>query len=32
MNIVGFQTKLTYGAQIEIFKKIPGLEQAEFAN
>ena len=30
-NIVGFQTKLTYGAQIEIFKKIPGLEQAEFA-
>ena len=30
-NIVGFQTKLKYGAQTEIFKTIPGLEQAEFA-
>lgn len=30
-NIVGFQTKLKYGAQAEIFKKIPGLENAEFA-
>lgn len=30
-NIVGFQTKLKYGAQQEIFRKIPGLENAEFA-
>lgn len=30
-NIVGFQTKLKYGAQIEIFRTIPGLEKAEFA-
>ena len=30
-NIVGFQTKLKYGAQKEIFRMIPGLEQAEFA-
>lgn len=30
-NIVGFQTKLKYGAQSEIFKTIPGLENAEFA-
>ena len=30
-NIVGFQTKLKYGAQKEIFCKIPGLENAEFA-
>lgn len=30
-NMVGFQTKLKYGAQIEIFKTIPGLETAEFA-
>ena len=30
-NMVGFQTKLKYGAQIEIFRQIPGLEQAEFA-
>ena len=30
-NIVGFQTKLKYGAQAEIFRMIPGLEQAEFA-
>jgi len=30
-NIVGFQTKLKYGAQQEIFRKIPGLEKAEFA-
>jgi methylenetetrahydrofolate--tRNA-(uracil-5-)-methyltransferase len=30
-NIVGFQTKLKYGAQAEIFKAIPGLENAEFA-
>lgn len=30
-NIVGFQTKLKYGAQQEIFRKIPGLENVEFA-
>ncbi len=30
-NMVGFQTKLKYGAQKEIFKTIPGLENAEFA-
>ncbi|MGM0560647.1 MAG: methylenetetrahydrofolate--tRNA-(uracil(54)-C(5))-methyltransferase (FADH(2)-oxidizing) TrmFO [Pseudomonadota bacterium] len=30
-NIVGFQTKLKYGAQAEIFRMIPGLENAEFA-
>ena len=30
MNMVGFQTKLSYPAQKEIFKTIPGLENAEF--
>lgn len=30
-NIVGFQTKLKYGAQEEIFRMIPGLENARFA-
>ncbi|RZV30975.1 MAG: methylenetetrahydrofolate--tRNA-(uracil(54)-C(5))-methyltransferase (FADH(2)-oxidizing) TrmFO [Sphingomonadaceae bacterium] len=30
-NMVGFQTKLKYGAQIELFRTIPGLENAEFA-
>ena len=30
-NMVGFQTKLTYGEQKRIFRMIPGLEQAEFA-
>jgi methylenetetrahydrofolate--tRNA-(uracil-5-)-methyltransferase len=30
-NIVGFQTKLKYKAQKEIFTKIPGLENVEFA-
>jgi methylenetetrahydrofolate--tRNA-(uracil-5-)-methyltransferase len=29
-NLVGFQTKLTYGEQQRIFRTIPGLEQAEF--
>ncbi|MFH1803587.1 MAG: methylenetetrahydrofolate--tRNA-(uracil(54)-C(5))-methyltransferase (FADH(2)-oxidizing) TrmFO [Pseudomonadota bacterium] len=29
-NIVGFQTKLKYGAQADIFRMIPGLENAEF--
>ncbi|MBQ8557610.1 MAG: methylenetetrahydrofolate--tRNA-(uracil(54)-C(5))-methyltransferase (FADH(2)-oxidizing) TrmFO [Alphaproteobacteria bacterium] len=31
MNLVGFQTKLTYGAQKEVFKLIPALKNAEFA-
>ncbi|MGR6430949.1 methylenetetrahydrofolate--tRNA-(uracil(54)-C(5))-methyltransferase (FADH(2)-oxidizing) TrmFO [Rhizobium sp. PAMB 3174] len=30
-NMVGFQTKLKYGTQAEIFRMIPGLENAEFA-
>jgi len=30
-NMVGFQTKMKYGAQAEIFKTIPGLENAVFA-
>ena len=30
-NMVGFQTKLKYGAQKEIFQTIPGLENARFA-
>jgi methylenetetrahydrofolate--tRNA-(uracil-5-)-methyltransferase len=30
-NMVGFQTKLKHGAQIEAFRLIPGLENAEFA-
>jgi methylenetetrahydrofolate--tRNA-(uracil-5-)-methyltransferase len=30
-NMVGFQTKLTWGGQKRIFRMIPGLEQAEFA-
>ncbi|MEL7029208.1 MAG: methylenetetrahydrofolate--tRNA-(uracil(54)-C(5))-methyltransferase (FADH(2)-oxidizing) TrmFO, partial [Pseudomonadota bacterium] len=30
-NMVGFQTKLKYGAQTEVFRSIPGLERAEFA-
>jgi len=30
-NMVGFQTKLKYGAQVELFRTIPGLENAEFA-
>jgi methylenetetrahydrofolate--tRNA-(uracil-5-)-methyltransferase len=30
-NIVGFQTKLKYGAQEDIFRMIPGLENARFA-
>ncbi len=29
-NLVGCQTKLTYGAQQKIFRMIPGLENAEF--
>ena len=30
-NIVGFQTKLKHGEQSRIFRKIPGLENVEFA-
>ena len=30
-NIVGFQTKMKYGAQAAVFKTIPGLENASFA-
>jgi len=30
-NMVGFQTKLKYGAQTDIFRMIPGLETAVFA-
>jgi methylenetetrahydrofolate--tRNA-(uracil-5-)-methyltransferase len=30
-NMVGFQTKLKHGAQTEIFRTIPGLENAVFA-
>lgn len=31
MNLVGFQTKLTYGAQKEVWRLIPALKSAEFA-
>ena len=30
-NMVGFQTKMKYGAQTEVFRMIPGLEDAVFA-
>ena len=30
-NIVGFQTKMKYGAQTDVLRKIPGLENAQFA-
>jgi methylenetetrahydrofolate--tRNA-(uracil-5-)-methyltransferase len=30
-NIVGFQTKMKYGAQTAVFKTIPGLQAASFA-
>ncbi|MEO0619075.1 MAG: methylenetetrahydrofolate--tRNA-(uracil(54)-C(5))-methyltransferase (FADH(2)-oxidizing) TrmFO [Pseudomonadota bacterium] len=30
-NIVGFQTKMTYGAQTDVLRMIPGLENATFA-
>lgn len=30
-NMVGFQTKMKYGAQADLFKTIPGLENAVFA-
>ena len=30
-NIVGFQTKMKYGAQADVFKSIPGLQNASFA-
>ena len=30
-NIVGFQTKMKHGAQVELLRTIPGLQNAEFA-
>ncbi|WP_076649992.1 methylenetetrahydrofolate--tRNA-(uracil(54)-C(5))-methyltransferase (FADH(2)-oxidizing) TrmFO [Pontibaca methylaminivorans] len=30
-NMVGFQTKMKYGAQADVFRMIPGLENARFA-
>ncbi len=30
-NMVGFQTKMKYGAQVQILRMIPGLANAEFA-
>jgi methylenetetrahydrofolate--tRNA-(uracil-5-)-methyltransferase len=30
-NIVGFQTKMKYGAQTQVLRMIPGLEEAAFA-
>ncbi|MGB7408878.1 MAG: methylenetetrahydrofolate--tRNA-(uracil(54)-C(5))-methyltransferase (FADH(2)-oxidizing) TrmFO [Pontixanthobacter sp.] len=30
-NMVGFQTKMKHGAQVALFRTIPGLENAEFA-
>ena len=30
-NLVGCQTKLTYGEQARVFRMVPGLEKAEFA-
>ena len=30
-NIVGFQTKMKYGSQAEVVRRIPGLENASFA-
>ena len=30
-NMVGFQTKLKHAAQVEVFRTIPGLENAQFA-
>ncbi|PTX55818.1 methylenetetrahydrofolate--tRNA-(uracil-5-)-methyltransferase [Litoreibacter ponti] len=30
-NIVGFQTKMKYGAQKQVLRMIPGLEEAQFA-
>ena len=29
-NMVGFQTRMTYGEQVRLFRMIPGLENAEF--
>ena len=30
-NIVGFQTKMTHGAQVEVLRTVPGLREARFA-
>lgn len=29
-NLVGFQSRMTWAAQVEVFRQIPGLENAEF--
>jgi methylenetetrahydrofolate--tRNA-(uracil-5-)-methyltransferase len=29
-NMVGFQTRMSYGEQVRVFRMIPGLEKAEF--
>jgi methylenetetrahydrofolate--tRNA-(uracil-5-)-methyltransferase len=31
MNIVGFQTKMKHGAQVDVFRMIPGVQNASFA-
>lgn len=31
-NMVGFQTRLTYGEQVRVFKTIPGFENASFVH
>ena len=31
-NLVGFQTRLTYGEQVRVFRTIPGFEKASFAH
>ena len=31
LNIVGFQTKMKYGSQLEVLRTIPGLDKAVFA-
>ena len=30
-NMVGFQTKMKHGAQVDVFRMIPGLQEASFA-
>ena len=30
-NMVGFQTKMKYASQVDVFKKIPGMENVQFA-
>ncbi len=31
-NLVGFQTRLTYGEQVRVFRTIPGFEKASFVH